>query len=80
MEYGQNFTIFALKMMVKSGLEKVFLKLLHAEAIFFYFILLYRKEASSTKNTNSVTKMTFLSHGGISKKCFVGYADMIYET
>ena len=28
-------TIFGLKMMVKSGLEKIFLKFLHAEAIFF---------------------------------------------
>ena len=26
---------FGLKMMVKSGLEKIFLKFLHAEAIFF---------------------------------------------
>ena len=35
MEYGWNFTIFGLKMMVKSGLEKIFLEFLHAEAIFF---------------------------------------------
>ena len=28
-------TIFGLIMMVKSGLEKIFLKFLHAEAIFF---------------------------------------------
>ena len=38
MEYGWYFTISGLKMMVKSGLEKIFLKFLHAEAIFFYLI------------------------------------------
>ena len=43
------------KMMVKSGLEKTFLKFLHGEAISFYFILLYRKEDNhkfSTKNNH----------------------------
>ena len=35
MESVSKITIFGLKMMVKSGLEKIFLKFLHAEAIFF---------------------------------------------
>ena len=35
MEYGWNFSISGLKMMVKSGLEKVFLKFLHALTIFY---------------------------------------------
>jgi hypothetical protein len=35
MEYVQKVNIFGLKMMVKSGLEKIILKFLHAEAIFF---------------------------------------------
>ena len=39
MESVPKITIFGLKMMVKSGLEKIFLKFLHAEAIFFWFIL-----------------------------------------
>ena len=39
MESVSKNTIFGLKMIVKSGLEKIFLKFLHAEAIFFYFIL-----------------------------------------
>ena len=39
-ESVSKITIFGLKMIVKSGLEKIFLKLFHAEAIFFYFILL----------------------------------------
>ena len=35
MEYGWNFSISVLKMMVKSGLEKIFLKFLHALTIFY---------------------------------------------
>ena len=35
MKSVSKLTIFGLKMMVKSGLEKIFLKFLHAEAIFF---------------------------------------------
>ena len=34
LEFVSKITIFGLKMMVKSGLEKIFLKLLHVEAIF----------------------------------------------
>ena len=35
MESVSKIKNFGLKMMVKSGLEKIFLKFLHAEAIFF---------------------------------------------
>ena len=35
MESVSKITIFGLKVMMKSGLEKIFLKFLHAEAIFF---------------------------------------------
>ena len=35
MEYGGNFSISGLKMMVKSGLEKIFLKFLHVQGIFY---------------------------------------------
>ena len=44
-----------LKMMVKKGLEKIFLKFLHAEAIFFLFILLTNFEENhkfSNKNNH----------------------------
>ena len=34
MVYGWNFSISGLKMMVKSGLEKIFLKFLHAQSLF----------------------------------------------
>ena len=41
MEYVvSKINIFGLNMMVKSGLEKIFLKFFHAEAIFFLIILL----------------------------------------
>ena len=34
MEYGPENDIFVLKMMMKSGLEKIILKFLHAQAVF----------------------------------------------
>ena len=60
MESVSKNTIFGLKMMVKSGLEKIFLKFLHAEITFSYFIKV-------PKITNSVIKITIFLHGGISK-------------
>ena len=41
MEYGRNFSISGLKMMVKSGLEKIFLKFLHALTRSFLLLNLY---------------------------------------
>ena len=49
MEYGWNFNIFGLKMMVKSGVEKFYCKFLHAQAIFKQFFLLYEKEEFCSK-------------------------------
>jgi hypothetical protein len=60
MESVPKNTIFGLKMMVKSGLEKIFLKFLHAGDYFPYSIKV-------TKITNSVMKITIFPHGGISK-------------
>ena len=34
MEYGPEISIFGLKVMMDSGLEKIFLKFLHAQAVF----------------------------------------------
>ena len=48
MESESKNTIFGLKMMVKSGLEKIFLKFLHAE---HYFPLLH-KSAQNHKFSN----------------------------
>ena len=35
MEYVSKINVFGLKMMVKSGLEKIFLKFLHAQSLFW---------------------------------------------
>ena len=35
MEFGGNFSISGLKMMVESGIEKIVLKFFHAQAIFY---------------------------------------------
>ena len=50
MESVSKIKIFGLKMMVKSGLEKIFLKFLHAEAIFFYVIRFAQNPKYSNKN------------------------------
>ena len=41
MEYGWNFSISGLNMMMKSGLEKIFLKFLHALTMSFLLLNLY---------------------------------------
>ena len=41
MEYGWNFSISGLKMMMKSGLGKIFLKFLHALTMLFLLLNLY---------------------------------------
>ena len=50
-------TIFVLKMMVRSGLEKYILKSFHA---LNYFYLLHTRKDFFPKITNSVTKITFM--------------------
>jgi hypothetical protein len=61
MEYVPKINIFALKMMVKSGLEKIFVKSLHAQSLF-------RKITETwifAKTANSVIEMTSFVQGGI---------------
>ena len=43
MEYVSEINIFALNMMMKSGLKKLFLKFLHAQAIFRLIDLLQKE-------------------------------------
>ena len=50
MEYGWNFSISGLKMMVKSGLEKIFLKFLHALTMSFLLLNFDQKYKFSNKN------------------------------
>ena len=51
-----------------KGSRKIFLKFLHAQTHFQTLLFTPEKEGFGTKMTNSVTKMTFFKHGGISKK------------
>ena len=60
MESVSKSTIFGLKIMVKTGLEKIFVKFLHAGD---YFPLLHK----SAQNHKSVMKITVFPDGGISK-------------
>ena len=50
MEHGWNFSISGLKMVVKSGLEKIFLKFLHALTMSFLLLNLYFWSKFSNKN------------------------------
>ena len=75
MEDGPEISIFGLKLIMKSGLEKIFLKFLHAQAVFYYKWIYYIEKH---RVTNSV-KMTFFAHGGISIKLFVVYLHIINE-
>ena len=81
MEYGPENNIFALKMMMKlkSGLEKVTLKFLHAKRLFWKIIFTSWKGGFLLQMANSVIKMTFFAHGGISIKLFVVYVHIINE-
>ena len=64
MESVPKNTIFGLKMMVKSGLDKSFWNSFMADTIFSYFIKVF-------KITNSVIKITIIPHGWISKYLFL---------
>ena len=67
MEYGWHFSIFGLKVMVKSGLEFFFFwNSSMRETTFPYFIKV-------PKITNSIIKITIFPHGGISKYFFLDH-------
>ena len=50
MKYGWNFSISGLKMMMKSGLRKIFLKFLHALTMSFLLLNFDQKYKFSNKN------------------------------
>ena len=54
MEYGWNFSISGLKMMMKSGIGKMFLKFLHALTMSILLLNFDQKYKFSNKN-NMVT-------------------------
>ena len=65
-EYVWNFSISGLKMMVKSGLEKIFLKFLHALTMSFLLLNFDQEYKFSNKNNMLSTwrnfKIFFLDH------------------
>jgi hypothetical protein len=66
-EYVTKNNIFGLKMMVKSGLEKIFLKFLYAHTMSFLnteFVLLIKTPLFYEVNSFN---RKWLAHGGISK-------------
>ena len=63
MESVSKVTILGLKIMMKSALELFFLKSFYAGNYLSLFQVRFLP-----KTANSVTKITFFSHGGISKK------------
>ena len=58
-EYGWNFCISGLKMMMKSGLRKIVLKFLHALTMLFLLLNLYFWSKSSNKNDMVSARMNF---------------------
>ena len=75
---GLEMTIFGLKMMVKSGLENIILKFLHAQSLFWIIFFASKKGRFLHQIANSVIKMTF-AHGQILIKLFVVYLHIINE-
>ena len=63
MEYGWNFSLSGLKIMMKSGLEKMFVKFLHGHVIFIAEFVLFTKTPPFYE-VNSFYKKWW-SHGGI---------------
>ena len=71
MEYGWNFSISGLKLMVKSGLEEIFLKFLHVLPFSIKWIYLIERRNFDRKYKFS--NMTWLAPRGISKTFFLDH-------
>ena len=78
-EYGREINIFVLKMMMKSGIEKIILKFLHAHSLFWKIFLASKKGGLLYQIANSVIKMTLFADGGISIKLFMVQLHIINE-
>jgi len=78
MEYVYRINIFGLKMMMKSGIEKIFSKFLHAQSLFQIVFFITEFALLSTNLPFYEVKMTPFAHGGISIKIFVMHVDCRY--
>ena len=66
--------------MMKSGLEKIFLKFLHAQSLFQQVFFITEFTLLSTILPFYEVKITPFVHGGISIKTFVIYVHILNET
>ena len=66
MEYGPEISIFGLKYMIKSGIEKNIFEILPCASCFLIDKWIYNIKKHQVRK--SVMKMTFFAHGGISIK------------
>ena len=73
MEYGWNFSISGLKMMVKSGLGKIFLKFLHALTMSFLLLNLYFWSKFPPFYEINLLNRKWQAHEGISKIFFLDH-------
>ena len=65
---------------MKSGLEKILLKFLHAQSLFQIVFFITEFALLSTNLPFYEVKMTLLVHGGISIKSFVMHEHILNET
>ena len=80
MESASKNTIFGLKMIVKSGLERNIFEVPPCASHFLLIHFTSYEGGLLHKITISVTKITFFAHGGISIIFFMKYVFTINET
>ena len=80
MEYVYKINIFGLKMTMKRGLEKIYLKFLHAQSLFQKVFFITEFALLSTNLPLYEVKMTPFAHGGISIKISVMHVHILNET
>ena len=79
-EYVYKINVFGQKMMMKSGLEKIFSKFLHVQSLFQTVFFTTEFALLSTNLPFYDVKMTPFAHGGISIIFFVIYVHTLNET
>ena len=78
MEYGPENNIFVLKMMMESGLKKIFWNSSMRKAFFGKSFLFHRKEDFCIKLQIQI-KITLFAHGGVSIKLFMVYISTYHK-
>ena len=73
MEYGPENNTFVLKMMMKSGLEKIILKFLHAQSLFWKIFFTSYKGGFLHQIANSVIDITCPTNVKVIKYVHITY-------